>query len=321
MHLLVKIFLEIAFCLIYTFETERKIIMKKVLLTGATGLIGKELIKPLLENNYEIFAISRKPLQNINNITWLIGDLFDSQFIKYCCEKARADILVHLAWKVTKDYANSNENFSFLANSISLLQEFQHNGGKQVFFCGSYFEYEFSQEKLSEQSPLAPEKMTYTFCKDELRKIAENFCRQNTMDFCYGRLFNVFGHNEEKNRLTRQILDNLFADREVVIKSGPLQKDYMYSREIANAIAAVIKNNVQGSINICTGKPIAIKDIALTIARKLHKEHLVNFHDDFGSQPLCIYGDNTKLLTETDYRPHYTFEQAIDEIIETYNKK
>lgn len=290
---------------------------KKILLTGATGLIGKELIKPLLENGYELFAISRKPLQNTNNITWLSGDLFDTQFIKYCCEKAQADILVHLAWKVTKDYANSNENFSFLAGSIGLLQAFQQHGGKQVFFCGSYFEYDLSQTVLTEQSKLDPEKMAYTFCKNELRKIAEKFCRQNGMDFCYGRIFNVFGHNEEKNRLIRQILDGLFADEEVIIKSGPLQKDYMYSREIANAITAVLKSNVQGPVNICTGKPIAIKDIALIIARRLHKEHLIKFQNDFGSQPLCVYGDNTKLLTETSYKPEYTFEQAIDEIIET----
>lgn len=292
--------------------------MKKILLTGATGLIGKELIKPLLENGYEIFAISRKPIPNSNTITWLAGDLFDTQFIQSCCKKAQADILVHLAWKVTGDYANSNENFSFLAGSISLLQEFQQHGGKQVFFCGSYFEYDFTQPKLTEQSPLAPEKMVYTFCKNELRKIAEKFCRQNAMDFCYGRIFNVFGHNEERNRLTRQILDNLFADKEVIIKSGPLQKDYMYSREIASAITEVLKSNIQGTINICTGKPIAIKDIALTIARKLHKEHLVKFQNDFGSQPLCIYGDNTRLLTETAYTPRYSFEQAIDEIIQAY---
>lgn len=291
---------------------------KRILLTGATGLIGKELFKPLLESGYEIFAVSRKPMQNSNTITWLSGDLFDAQFIKDCCEKAKADILVHLAWKVTKDYANSNENFSFLAGSISLLQEFQAHGGKQVFFCGSYFEYDLSQTILTEQSKLAPEKMAYTFCKNELRKIAEKFCKQNAMDFCYGRIFNVFGHNEEKQRLTRQILDNLFTDKEVVIKSGPLQKDYMYSKEIAAAITAVLKSNVQGTINICTGKPIAIKDIALTIARKLHKEHLVKFQNDFGSQPLCIYGDNTKLLSETDYKPQYSFEQAIDEIIEAY---
>lgn len=293
---------------------------KKILLTGATGLIGKELIKPLLENDYEIFAISRKPCKNENTVTWLSGDLFDTQFIKHCCKKARADILIHLAWKVTGDYANSNENFSFLASSISLLQEFQQNGGKQVFFCGSYFEYDFSQTVITEQSKLAPEKMAYTFCKNELRKIAEKFCRQNAVNFCYGRIFNVFGHNEDKKRLTRQILDNLFTDKEVIIKSGPLQKDYMYSKEIASAITAVLKSNIQGTINICTGKPIAIKDIALTIARKLHKEHLVKFQDDFGNQPLCIYGDNTKLLTETEYKPQYSFEQAIDEIIAEYNQ-
>lgn len=293
---------------------------EKVLLTGATGLIGKELIKPLLERGYEIFAISRNPLQNTQYITWLSGDLFDTQFIKYCCEKAKADILVHLAWKVTKDYATSNENFSFLASSISLLQEFQQNGGKQVFFCGSYFEFDLSQTVLTEQSKLAPEKMAYTFCKNELRKIAEKFCQQNAMDFCYGRIFNVFGHNEEKNRLTRQILDCLFANKEVIIKSGPLQKDYMYSREIAAAVTEILKSNVQGTINICTGKPIAIKDIALTIARKLHKEHLIKFQDDFGNQPLCVYGDNTKLLAETAYKPQYSFEQAIDEIIATYEK-
>lgn len=292
--------------------------MKKILLTGATGLIGKELIKPLLENGYEIFAISRKPLPNSNTVAWLAGDLFDTQFIQSCCKKAQADILVHLAWKVTKDYAASNENFSFLANSINLLQEFQKNNGKQVFFCGSYFEYDFTQSKLTEQSPLAPEKMVYTFCKNELRKIAEKFCRQNAMDFCYGRIFNVFGHNEERNRLTRQILDNLFADKEVVIKSGPLQKDYLYAKEAALAITHILNKNYTGTINICSGVPVAIKELALSFAKKIQKEHLLVFKNDFGNQPQIVYGDNSILCKTLGYHYTYTLDQAVAEIVQAY---
>lgn len=293
---------------------------KKILLTGATGLIGKELIKPLLENGYEIFAISKKPMQNTKNITWLSGDLFDTQFIKYCCEKTQADILVHLAWKVTKDYANSNENFSFLASSINLLQEFQAHGGKQVFISGSFSEYDDSKPFLTENTPLNPHSMLYTFCKNKLYEIAQEFCKKNAIIFCYGRIFNVFGHNEDDNRLTKYILNCLSQDQEAIIKSGPLQKDYLYSREVALAIVHIINKQYAGTINICSGKPVTIKELALKFAQKYNKEHLLKFINNFGNQPQIVYGDNTVLCSKLGYQYSYTLDQAVQEVFEEYQK-
>lgn len=294
--------------------------MKKVLLTGATGLIGKELIKPLLDNGYKIFAISRKAIPNSNTVAWLAGDLFDTQFIKSCCKKAQADILVHLAWKVTRDYAYSNENFSFLASSISLLQEFQQNGGKQVFISGSFSEYDDSKPFLTENTPINANDMLYTFCKNKLHEISEKFCRQNALDFCYGRIFNVFGHNEDDKRLTKYILNCLSQDKEAIIKSGPLQKDYLYSREIARAIVHILNKNYTGTINICSGKPVTIKELALKFAKKFNKEHLLKFENNFGNQPQIIYGDNSILCSQLKYQYFYTLDQAVDEVFEEYQK-
>ena len=92
------------------------------------------------------------------------------------------------------------------------------------------------------------------------------------------------------------IIDKLSKNEEVIIKSGDLYKDYMYSKDIAGAFVALLNSNVQGSVNICTGKAISIKDFALEIGKQMGKENLIKFKNEISNQPPLIIGDNTILI-------------------------
>lgn len=285
---------------------------KRILVTGLTGLIGRELL-PLLQDKFEIYAVTRQHCQNTAAINWLTGDLFDTAFIKHACETAKAEYLINLAWIVTKDYAVSNLNFSFLASGITLLQEFHKNGGTRAFYTGSCSEYKDKATAIAEDSELDPHKNTYAFCKIKLWETAKAYCEKNGLSFVYGRIFNIYGNNEEEKRLSSQIIKACQTDTEVIIKSGPLFKDYMYSKDAARAIKHLLLHAEDGTYNICSGTPVSIRDFALTLAGYYGKTHLLTFKDDFGSQAPINFGNNEK-LRQSGFQSNYTLQQGLHEI-------
>ena len=96
----------------------------------------------------------------------------------------------------------------------------------------------------------------------------------------------------------------------------PQLKDYMYSKDIAGAFVKFLDSDVKGSVNICTGKPVSIRDFVLEIARAMNKENLIIFKDEPSNQPPLIVGDNTRLIKEVGYKQSYTLNEAIEEILD-----
>ena len=289
---------------------------KRILLTGATGLIGKELAKPLFDLGFEIYAITIDEKNPNNGIRWIKGNLFDSEFIKSVMEEVKPQYLLNMAWTTTGDYLTSEINYKFMDAGLELLKYFKDSGGKRVVFAGTCFEYKFKDEPLKETDELEPDKTVYTHCKNRLREKAEEFCKSNNISFGYGRIFYVFGRNEDKTRLTGMIFDKLSRDEDVVIKSGKLKKDYMYAKDIAGAFAKFVESDVEGVVNICTGNAITIKDYALNIAKVLKKENLVIFKDEPSGQPPIIVGDNSRLINEVEYSLAYSLEDAVRDILD-----
>ena len=287
---------------------------KKVLVTGATGLIGKELAKPLLQAGFEVYALTIDEKNPDNGFHWIKGNLFNDNDIKAAMETVKPQYLLNMAWCTVGDYLKSDLNYQFLQAGISLLKHFKENGGKRTVFTGTCFEYKFKDTPLKETDELDPNKTVYTFCKNKLHETAAYFCAQNNISFGYGRIFYVYGRNENKTRLTGMIIDKLSHDEEIVIKSGRLYKDYMYAKDIAGAFVALLDSDVQGTVNICTGQAVSIKDFALEIAQQMDKEPLVIFKDELSNQPPIIVGDNSRLAKEVGYEIQFGLKQAIADL-------
>ena len=287
---------------------------KKVLLTGATGLIGKEIITPLKERGFEIYALTIDK-NNPGGVNWIFCNLFDENSVKKALEEVKPTHLLNFAWATTGDYLTSEINFEFVKAGLNLIKIFKENGGNRAVYAGTCFEYEFKDEPLKEGGSLNPQTL-YAVSKNALHQMTEEYCRINNISFGYGRIFYVFGHGENEKRLTAHTINNLRNNREVVINNGDLIKDYMYTKDIAGAFAALLDSSVEGSVNICTGRGISLREYTGYIAKQLGKEEYLTIKQEATSQPPVIVGDNTRLTQEVGYKIKYDFESAIKEILE-----
>lgn len=295
-----------------------KKLSKKVILTGATGLIGKYAIKPLLDLGYEVYALSTSKEGSENNVNWIKANLLDLGSIKNIFEKIKPQYLLHFAWDTTAGtYLESNLNFEWVQSSLEMLKQFNLNGGKRAVFAGTCFEYKFKDSPLKEDGELNPT-YTYSKCKSHLHNLAELFCEKNDISFGWGRIFYVYGEGEQEKRLIPFVIKTLREGKEFSTVAGDLEKDYMFAGDIAEGFVKFLDSDVKGTVNICTGEPVKIKDIALLIAKKLGRENLVKFENDpskVKDQPPLIVGDSTRLNKEVGYTPSHTLEEGLDVVL------
>lgn len=297
--------------------------MRKILLTGPTGLIGKYAIEPLLEAGFEVFAVSSKSKEADSKINWVKADLLYFADIKRVFEEVKPEYLLHFAWDTTPgSYLESNLNFDWVQSSLEMLKQFKQHGGKRAVFAGTCFEYEFEYEilgaPLKEDTKLNPTS-TYAKCKNHLNGLATLYSMKNDISFGWGRIFYVYGENEQEKRLIPYVINCLSHDKEFSTSAGELIKDYMFAEDIAGAFVKFLDTEVEGCVNICTGKPVALKEIVSLIAKKLGKEHLVTFENKGTKEPGRILGDNSRLANEVGFVPKYSLSQGLDKVLKRVN--
>lgn len=275
---------------------------KKVILTGATGLIGKEAIPYLKAEGFEVLALSSKKC-----------NLFNKNEIEKVFAEFKPEYLLNFAWCATGDYLTSDLNYKFVDAGMNMLEAFKKNGGRHAVFAGTCFEYDFKPAPLKEDDPLNP-LTVYAQCKVDLYKKAAEFCKNNNITLGWGRIFYVYGRNEHEKRLTPYIINNLKNNQPVEIKCGQLIKDYMYTKDIARAFVKILTSKTEGAVNICTGRGISLADYGMAIARKLGKTEYLTVKNEQTSQPPSIIGDNSR-LNALGFMPEYNLEQALEEII------
>lgn len=289
---------------------------KRVLVTGATGLIGKETIAPLTISGYEVHAITVDEPCRHSSVNWIRGTLFDDDFIRKTIAGIKPTHLLNLAWATTGDYLVNPVNERFLHAGEVMAKAFAENGGERAVYAGTCFEYAFGDEPLTENSKLDAGKYPYTYCKDRLRRKVETLFAERSVSFGYGRIFFVYGRGENPTRLTGMVVDKLRKGERVVIKAGPLLRDYVYSKDVAAAFVSLLDSPVTGAVNICSGKTIAIRDFVTSIAAAFGKSDLVDFVDDCKGLPAVICGEPGRLLKDVGYRFRYDLEAAVKEILE-----
>ena len=287
--------------------------MKKVFLTGGTGLIGTQTIPFLQKAGFEIYALTLDENKSENGIRYVKGNLFDKIQIDNLLSEIMPEYMLHYAWLSTGLF-NDNSNFDFLTSSIDLLKSFAKYGGKRVVMAGTYAEYGYHNETLKETMPAEPINI-YSQCKDFVHQIAEAYCQNNNISFGWGRIFSAFGKEKDPRRLTSDVINHLKNNQEVVIRSGSLVRDYIYTKDIAAAFVKFLESDVNGVVNICTGKDTSIHDYVMKIAQIMEKENLVVFNEQKSPQQVRVIGDPTRLNKEVGFEPQYSIQQAIEEIL------
>lgn len=293
--------------------------MKKILVTGASGLIGSAVIPFLKDGGFEVYALSTRLSGKKDGVAWIRGNLFDSAAVEAVLREIRPEFLLHLAWQSTGNF-DDNSNYEFLTASVNLLRLFADCGGRRVVMAGTYAEYGYRDGIMKESQPAEPIN-AYSQCKAFLCSVAQDFCSRNGMSFGWARIFSVYGRERDARRLTADVVNHLMAGEKVTIRSGSLVRDYIYLKDAAEALTRFLESDVEGVVNICTGRGTSIHDYVTALARAMGREELAVFEERSSRQQAVVIGDDTRLREEVGFTPRWTMEKAVRDIVKEYEKQ
>lgn len=295
----------------------------RVLVTGATGFIGRQCIAPLLAKGYEVHAVSSKPPGENGIVHWHRADLLDARQCGDLIRQVQPTHLLHFAWyAVPGKYWTSAENLRWVQASLELMQAFAAVGGKRLVMAGTCAEYDWGFGHCSEGStPLVPATL-YGTCKHALQTMLAAWSRQEGLSSAWGRIFSLYGPHEHPARLVASVITALLRGEEAPCNNGSLIRDYLHVADVASAFVALLESDLEGPVNIGSGIGIALKDIVEEIASQISRPDLVRLgaSSQSSDEPLSVVAIVTRLQS-LGWRPQYSLSDGLRQTIKWWRTK
>ena len=289
---------------------------KKVLITGGTGFIGRNVVAELIKRGYEVHSLVFPPFApEQKGLVQYEMNLMDSNAVDKFLSEHHFENLIHLAWYVGKGCHIADQNIDWTIATLNLLTSVQKYGGKTFVGAGTISEYEYKFGYLLEdETPTSPETL-YGESKNSVYKIAKTFCKQHDIKFKWPRIFNLYGPNEKPQRLMPSVINSCLKGEDVKVSDCLKFQDYLHVEDTARGIVEVFESDIQGAVNICSGKPVQLRYIVNKIAE------LTNFKGNilWGAIPAAfgdevVVGNNDKLKS-IGWSPKYTLDEGLQQTI------
>ena len=300
--------------------------MKRVLVTGAGGFVGRHALAPLAERGYEVHAVSRSRLgPEQSGVSWHAADLLAPGAAERLCAQVRPTHLLHLAWYTEPGhYWRSPENLRWVEASLALLRAFGGEGGLRVVTAGTCAEYDWAAgARCDERStPVRPATL-YGACKGALATIQRAYAAEAGLSQAWGRLFFLYGPDEHPTRLVASVASALLAGRPAECTSGEQRRDFLHAADAADAFAALLDGEVEGPVNIASGESVPVRHVISRIARLAGNPDLVRLgaRPTPAGEPAELGARVERLRDEAGWRPRRSLEDGLAEVVAWWRAK
>lgn len=262
-----------------------------VTLTGATGFVGRQILRNLLERGRSVRVLVRDPsrLPDLPARAAVevvqVPDLFAEAADRLEDLLAGSRTLVHAAWYAEPgEYLTSPANLVCLTGTLNLAHAFAAIGGKRFVGVGTCAEYDSSAGLMTTDTLLAPNTL-YAACKASAFQVLRFFLSARAISFAWCRIFYLYGEGEHEQRLVPYIRRQLEAGQEVLLTRGDQVRDFLDVKDAARMIADVALGQQEGPVNVCSGEAVTVRQLAERIADEYGRRELLRF----GARPENIF--------------------------------
>lgn len=306
--------------------------MKKVLVTGADGFIGSHLTEMLLEQGYQVKALSY--YNSFNDWGWLndlkhpnlevvTGDIRDPYFCKHISKDV--DQIFHLAALIAIPYsyvAPDSYVDTNIKGTLNICQAAKENGVGRVLITSTSEVYGTAQYvPIDEKHPKQPQS-PYSATKIGADAIAMSFYNTFELPVVIVRPFNTYGPRQSARAIIPTIITQI-ANGKIEIKLGDLTptRDFNFVKDTCKGFIELSKCDeaIGQEVNVCSNYEISMRDTLNMIARLMNSD--VRFVEDEArirpknSEVFRLWGENSKIKSLTGFEPSYSLEEGLKETI------
>lgn len=309
--------------------------MQRVLVTGADGFIGSHLTEMLLEQGYQVRALSY--YNSFNDWGWLngvkhpnleivTGDVRDPYLCKHIMKDV--EIVFHLAALIAIPYsyiAPDSYVDTNIKGTLNICQAAKENGVRRVLVTSTSEVYGTAQYvPIDEKHPKQPQS-PYSATKIGADAIAMSFYNAFELPVVLVRPFNTYGPRQSARAIIPTIITQI-ANGKKEIKLGDLTptRDFNFVRDTCKGFIELAKCDaaIGEEVNVCSNYEISMRDTLNTIAKLMKSD--VKFIEDQtrirpkNSEVFRLWGDNSKIKALTGFEPSYSLEDGLQETIDWF---
>lgn len=248
-----------------------------VLVTGASGFIGRHVLNALSRDKWNIHASARHAVPaDVHGVTWHQSDLLQPGAASRLVEAVRPTELLHLAWNATPGkFWEAPDNLDWVRGSIELYRAFAAIGGRRVVAAGTCAEYDWSHELLDEvDTPLRPATL-YGISKLALYQLLSAACRRDGLEFAWARVFFLYGPFEAESRLVPYVIRALMQGNPADCGAGLAERDFMHVEDVAGALIAILESDYCGPVNVASGACVPMRGVIQEIGTRMGRSDLI----------------------------------------------
>jgi len=282
----------------------------RVLVTGASGFVGRAVLQPLRARGFEVHGTARggSPPEAAG-CAWHRADLLDLRQRRALLDEVGPSHILHLAWyAVPGRYWTAPENTLWLEASLDLIA-LSH--GMRVVMAGTCAEYDWSWNGIFRESDPCRPSTPYGQAKLAVRKALA----AARGDSAWGIIFFPFGPHEAATRLVPSVASALLKGEMARCTHGAQVRDFLFVEDLGDAFAALLSSPLQGALNLASGVGRSIRSLVERLRAKLGGEI------DFGAlpspsgDPPRLVADVRRLHEELGWSPPIGIEAGLDRTI------
>ena len=304
--------------------------MKKVIVTGATGMIGASMIEQMVSDGIVVTAIVRPNSKKINNlikhpnvniIECDINNLLD---LNKSLEKDY-DTFYHFAWEGT--YGDSRDDAILqeknIKNTLDAVQLAYDLGCKVFVGAGSQAEFGFVEGQLSDDIPKNPV-TGYGIAKYTAGRLSAIMCQRLGMRQSWGRIVSTYGPRDNSYTMVMSSVIGMLNGERMSFTKGDQIWDYVYGGDCSRAFYLIGKYGKHGkAYTIGSGQSRLLREYITTIRDVVNPnlEIGIGEREYYPNQVMKLTADISELTADTGFVPEVDFEEGIRRTIEWYQKE
>lgn len=294
--------------------------MKKVIVTGATGMIGASMIQQMVQDGIQVTAIIRPNSKKRSNlIDHALVDVVECDVKDLLTLKGTLssdyDTFYHFAWDGT--YGDSrNDAFMQEENVKNTLEavELAHSAGCQTFIgAGSQAEFGFVEGKLSDALPKNPV-TGYGITKLTACQLSKIHCEKYGMRQSWGRIVSTYGPMDNSYTMIMSSVIGMLEGKRMAFTKGDQVWDYVYSGDCARAFYLIGQSGKHGkAYTIGSGQTRKLSEF-ITAMRDVIDPTLeigLGEREYYPNQVMKLWADISELTEDTGFVPEVSFEEGI----------
>lgn len=303
---------------------------KKILITGATGFIGANLVLYFIKRNASITIFTRKASNkwrirnSIKDITYYSVDLLDGEKLGSVVLKIKPEIILHTAVYGGYPFQNESEKIikTNFTGTINLLNACRKTGFELFINTGTSSEYGIKTKPIKESDLLEPIN-EYGASKAASTLYCQAVAKKEDRAIVTLRLFSPYGYYEDSARLVPSVILSCLRYEDPKLASPNSVRDFIFIEDVINAYCKVIENmhkakglifNIGGGAQYSAGEVVK-KVVKLTGSKVVPKWGSIN---NIRLEPKCWQADVEKAKEILNWQPEYNLDQGLEKNIDWF---